>query len=151
MRIAVHRGAEVAFAGRFERATGRPRVSQAFCSALSVAYAGGALAAWEPWARVVLDAAYEATLLAAALDREAPWGDGDGDGDGEGEGSGRVWLTFLGGGVFGNAAGWIDDAIGRAVARAGRLGLDVRVAHYRRLDPARVDAIDAAIARASPV
>jgi hypothetical protein len=143
LRIAVHCGAEVAFASRFERPVGRPRVSQAFCAALSVAYAGGPREAWEPWARLVLDAAYEATLLAAALDRDAPWPDGGG------AGSGRVWLTYLGGGVFGNAAGWIDDAIGRAIARAGRLGLDVRVAHYRRVDPARIGALEAAIDRAS--
>lgn len=43
----------------------RRYVSQAFCSALPVAYGSGRPSAWEPFARLVLEAAYEATLLAA--------------------------------------------------------------------------------------
>ena len=73
-------------------------VSQAFCSALPVAYGDGRPAEWEAFARLVLDAAYEATLLAAV-----------------GEESNVVLLTRLGGGVFGNADAWIDDAIARAI------------------------------------
>jgi hypothetical protein len=140
LRIGVARGVEVVFASRprgelvrvAEAPGGPPRVSQALCSALSVSYAGGPLALWEPWARLVLDAAYEATLLTAALDRAA------------GLGSGRVWLTFLGGGEFGNAPAWIHDAIGRAFQRTEHLGLDVRVAHYRGVSTAAAEAIDAA-------
>jgi hypothetical protein len=97
-----------------------------------VAYAGGPLSAWEPWARLVLDAAYEATLLVAALHRAA------------GAGTGRVWLTFLGGGAFGNDARWIHDAIGRAFRRTAHLGLDVRVAHFRQVDSQASWSIDAA-------
>jgi hypothetical protein len=141
IRVALHRGVEVAFARRFAPPTGRPRVSQAFCSALSIAYAGGIRSQWEPFARLVLDAIYEATLLSAALDRATPWADG------EGRGSGKVWLTFVGGGVFGNAPAWLDDAIGRAVGRASRLGLDVRIAHFRGVDAVRAAAIDTTVAR----
>ncbi len=72
----------------------------------------------------MLEAAYEATLRAAARDLA------------EGRGSGRVWLTQLGGGVFGNRPEWIVDAMARAVARCCGLALDVRVCHYRRLDAA---------------
>ena len=50
-------------------------------------------------------ASYEAVLLCAALDQA------------EGQGSGLAVLTFLGGGVFGNKAEWIEEAIARAVVR----------------------------------
>ncbi len=92
----------------------RPRVSQAFCSALPVSYSEVDSAAWEPFARLVLEAAYEATLL-AAVERQhqgAP---------------ARVLLTRLGGGAFGNAERWIDDAIARALARVEWAGLDVKL------------------------
>ena len=62
-----------------------------------------------------------ATLLAAAIDRD------------EGRGSGTVWLTLLGGGVFGNDDQWICAAIARAIERTRDLGLDIRLAHYRAL------------------
>jgi hypothetical protein len=111
-------------------------VTQAFCSALSCAYDPATpLQAWEPFARLVLDATYEATLRAAALDRE------------DGGGSGTVWLTFVGGGVFGNRMAWIADAIGRAMGRARGLGLTVQVAHYRTISAPAAEQIDAAIAR----
>lgn len=82
------------------------RVTQTFCSALPVSYCRGVPAAlWEPFARLVLDAAYEATFLAALENRARG-------------GSGRLFLTRLGGGAFGNDAAWIDAAILRAVRLA---------------------------------
>ena len=77
---------------------------------------------WEPLATLALDAAYEATLLAVVLDADA------------GDGSGIVWLTFLGGGVFRNPKPWIASAIGRALRRCEQVDLDVRMAHFGRLD-----------------
>ena len=47
----------------------RPLVSQAFCSALPVAYTNVPSAHWEPFASLVLEAAYEATMLAAVLNK----------------------------------------------------------------------------------
>jgi hypothetical protein len=90
-----------------------PRLSQAFCSALPVAYGRPPGAAWAPFARLVLEAAYEATVLAGALNARRG-------------GSNQVLLTRLGGGVFGNDAAWIEDAIERALRLAAGLGLDVR-------------------------
>ncbi len=43
-----------------------PVVTQVHCSALPVAHSRTAAPAWELFARVVLEAAYEAALLAAA-------------------------------------------------------------------------------------
>jgi hypothetical protein len=121
MRIGLQSPVEVTFARRFERPTERRHVCQAFCSALSCGYASGSLAQWRPLATLVLDAAYEATLLAAIVEAEA------------GRCSGRVWLTLLGGGAFGNSMTWIGSAIQRALEVVADRDLDVRIAHYRRL------------------
>lgn len=89
------------------------RVSQAFCSALPVAYQR--LSGAQPWQRVatlVLEAAYEATLLAAAINHTRT-------------GCPTVYLTRLGGGAFGNDPDWIDTALGNALKRVGPLGLRV--------------------------
>lgn len=101
----------------------RRLVSQAFCSALPVGYSHLSAAAWEPFARLVLEATYEATLLVAA--EQAGRG-----------GSNIVLLTRVGGGVFGNAPAWIDDAIGRGLGIVGDAGLDVRLVCHRNLSEA---------------
>jgi hypothetical protein len=92
-------------------------VSQAFCSGLPVAYGGGRPSEWEAFARLVLEAAYEATLLAAVEQSLAG-------------GSNIVLLTRVGGGVFGNSDEWIDDAIVRAVKMVEHAGLDIRLVSY---------------------
>jgi hypothetical protein len=92
-------------------------VSQAFCSALPVRYCGIPSALWKPFAVLVLEAAYEATLWAAVLNvRDA--------------GSNIVFLTRLGGGAFGNEPDWIHDAMRRALAKVIGISLDVRVVSY---------------------
>lgn len=98
-------------------------VSQAYCSALPVSYGEPPVEAWEPFARLVLDAAYEATLAAAVLNRHAT-------------DNRRVYLTLLGGGVFGNRIEWIVDAAGRAIDRVAEADLDVAVVSYREPNPA---------------
>ena len=100
-----------------------PRVSQVFCSALPVAYGRHPPARWAPLAQLVLEGAYEATLLVAALNAALNVGRGA---------AAQVLLTRLGGGVFGNAAEWIDAAIERALAKAQAAGwgLDVRLVSF---------------------
>lgn len=95
----------------------RRHVSQAFCSALPVAYGDGPSSIWDAFARLVLEAAYEATLLAAVEQSLA-------------EGSNIVLLTRVGGGAFGNANEWIDDAIVRAVEILEHAGLDIRLVSH---------------------
>ncbi|MEX1362368.1 MAG: hypothetical protein AB1Z98_04535 [Nannocystaceae bacterium] len=117
VKIGLQTDVQVTFASRFVEPPQPATVSQAFCSALSCGYTRVALSHWEPLATLVLDAAYEATLrIAASLP------------------SRRVWLTFLGGGAFGNRKAWIGQAIGRALARLDGVQLDVRIAHHRRHD-----------------
>lgn len=123
MRVGIQTRAQVTFASRFVEPAEPTHVSQAFCSALSCGYDRSPRHLWAPVATAVLDAAYEATLLAARA------------GVAEGTCSGIVWLTFLGGGAFGNDPTWIADAIARAIRIAGDETLDIRIAHHRRIDP----------------
>lgn len=88
-------------------------VTQVYGSALPVAYGEPPSARWESFARLVLEASYEATLL-VARERKIE----------------TVFLTLLGGGVFGNHDDWIEDAVLRALAMAGEL--DVRIVSYRQ-------------------
>jgi hypothetical protein len=135
VKIGVHTDVQVTFARRFVEPTEPAHVSQAFCSALSCGYTAVGLSHWEPLATLVLDAAYEATLRAAVLDalegqRTPP--------------PKRVWLTFLGGGAFGNRTEWIGDALGRALARLEGTDLDVRIGHYRTIDEGMVQRVEQA-------
>ncbi len=66
-----------------------PLVTQIYCSALPVAYSNIEATAWEPFARLILDAGYQATMLAAAENLHRG-------------GSPTVLLTRLDGGAFGN-------------------------------------------------
>jgi hypothetical protein len=50
-----------------DNAPNRMLVSQAFCSALPVAYTRVAASHWAPFASLILQAAYEATMAAAVL------------------------------------------------------------------------------------
>ncbi|OJJ16195.1 hypothetical protein BKI52_35180 [marine bacterium AO1-C] len=95
----------------------RHRVSQAYCSALPVAYSMINPAEWEAFARVVLEATYEATLSAALVNLENT-------------GSNKVFLTMVGGGVFGNETSWIVSAMKMALKRFENAPLDVRVVSY---------------------
>lgn len=97
-------------------------VSQAFCSALPVRYSHLPAPDWELFARLVLEATYEATLLAAA--EQASIG-----------GSAIVLLTRVGGGAFGNGPAWIDDAIERALSIVEYAGLDIRLVGYGHVNP----------------
>jgi hypothetical protein len=100
----------------------RRLVSQAFCSALPVAYGSVRRSAWEAFARLVLEGAYEATLLAAVEQSLAG-------------GSNIVLLTRVGGGAFGNDDEWIDNAIVRALAVVEHAGLDIRLVGHGCVHP----------------
>ena len=115
LAIAIQRGVEVTAPG----AAPGHLVSQAFCSALPVAYCDHDADVWRAFARLVLEAAYEATFLEAAI--SAARG-----------GSNVVLLTLLGGGAFGNEIDWIFAAIGRAVAVCASVDLDIRIVSYDR-------------------
>ena len=98
-------------------------VSQAYCSALPVAYTAHPPELWEPFARLILEAAYEATLAAAVLNL-VNYGDN------------RLYLTFLGGGVFGNQLDWILDSLARALRLYADWPLEAALVSYGASNPA---------------
>jgi hypothetical protein len=93
------------------------KVTQVYCSALPVAYSHIEAIYWGSFARLILEATYEATLYAGVLNKEKT-------------GCGLVYLTLVGGGAFGNDEEWILDGLGMAVRKFWGCGLDVRVVSY---------------------
>lgn len=65
------------------------KVSQAYCSALPVAYSDRFSDLWTKFAQLVLEASYEATICSAILNWRK-------------NGNNKLFLTLLGGGAFGN-------------------------------------------------
>lgn len=124
------------------------RVTQTFNSAISIGYSKVPHAKWEPLARMVLEASYEATLLAGVLNakrhavkprREAAQVGGGRTGSATLVGLPPVVLTKIGGGVFRNDSAWIQEAIKKACASvAPRLAQDevlrVYVTHFGRTE-----------------
>jgi hypothetical protein len=111
--IGLHRDVEVTDAAGEHR----PLVSQAFCSALPVKYSDVPPSYWEPFASLVLEAAYEATMSAAVLNAKR-------------RASNVVLLTQLGGNAFGNDDNWIHAAMRRALKMMSEIELDVRLVSY---------------------
>ena len=99
-----------------------PVVSQAFCSALPVSYSSVPAPRWRAFATLILEAAYEATLWAATLNKLR-------------SSSNVVFLTQLGGGAFGNDDSWVQSALRRALDFFKTVGLDVRIVSYRAPSP----------------
>ncbi len=107
-------------------------VAQAYCSAVPIAYSRMPAAHWEPLAKLVLEATYEACLHAAILNAKAT-------------GNRTVFLTLIGGGAFGNPSAWIVAAIAGALARFKRSGLDVRIVNHSEPDPAVAGMLERAL------
>lgn len=108
------------------------RVCQVYASAIPVAYARNTdIADFEPFARLVLNAAYDATLLAARVKQQIMAAKQQ---EGVVGARTKVYLTLLGGGAFGNRIGWITDAIIRALEAHKDALLDVFLVHYGNLD-----------------
>lgn len=97
-------------------------VTQAYCSALPIAYSPTPAANWERFARLVLEASYEAFFCAAAINAHRT-------------GSPKTFVTLLGGGAFGNPTAWIIDAIKRALFLFQNSGLEVSIVSYGASSP----------------
>ena len=95
----------------------RHMVSQAYCSALPIAYSPHSSSLWAEFARLILEASYEATICAAILNSTR-------------NGSNRLFLTLLGGGAFGNDTDWIVGGIQRALNLYRRADLDIAIVSY---------------------
>jgi hypothetical protein len=101
LRIGVHWNVEVT-----DGASPRHCVSQAFCSALPVSYSPAiSVRLWQSFATLILEGAYEATLLAAVQNAQR-------------SSSNVVFLTQIGGGAFGNDRAWIHSALRRSLEKS---------------------------------
>ena len=97
-------------------------VSQAYCSAMPVSYSRHSADLWAPFAILILEAAYEATLCASIANAARTENH-------------RLFLTLLGGGAFGNELPWIHDAIQRAITLYPDCGLDIAIVSYGQSKP----------------
>ena len=97
-------------------------VTQAYCSALPIGYSQVPAVQWEPFARLILEATYEATFYAALRHLKATGND-------------QLFLTLVGGGVFGNPLHWILDAIEKTVLQFKHVPLDVKIVSYGASNP----------------
>jgi lipoprotein signal peptidase len=97
-------------------------VSQVYCSAMPVAYSRLSSHQWERFARLILEAAYEATLATAMIQSSRSRNK-------------NLYLTLLGGGAFGNDQQWILDAIVRACILYRSADLSIKIVSFAKPNP----------------
>ncbi len=95
----------------------RHRVSQVYCSALPVSYSQIEPIMFETFAKLILEATYEATLYAALRNMDRT-------------NCNKVFLTLVGGGAFGNKLDWILDSIAIAISKFETTPLDVKIVSF---------------------
>lgn len=105
------------------------KVSQIYCSALPVAYSYIESFYWESFARLILEATYEATLYTAVLNMKQ-------------NKSNVIYLTLVGGGTFGNEEYWILESMQKAIRKFITVPLDIRIISYRHSNLNLVQAIN---------
>jgi hypothetical protein len=95
------------------------KVSQAYCSALPVAYSPHSSQLWMEFAKLVLEASYEATICVGIMNYVSTTNK-------------TLYLTLLGGGTFGNKIEWIINAIHRSLNLYKNVDLDLVIVSYGR-------------------
>lgn len=105
------------------------KVSQIYCSALPVAYNHIESIYWEYFARIILEATYESTILAGILNMER-------------NKSNKVFLTLVGGGAFGNEEYWILESMQKAIRKFKHAPLDIKVVSYGYSNPNLIKCIN---------
>ena len=98
------------------------RVTQVFCSALPIAYSNISSDLWNHFPRLILDAAYESTFYIAQQNLQA-------------NDCPKLYLTLVGGGVFGNKIDWILSSIERSLKLFAGSQLDVKIVSYGSSNP----------------
>ena len=92
-------------------------VSQAYCAALPVAYSYIKATYWVKFARLILEATYEATLYAALINYNKT-------------GCNKIYLTLVDGGAFSNKLDWILDSLLSAINQFKHTPLKVGFVSY---------------------
>ena len=105
------------------------KVSQIYCSALPVAYSQIESIYWEYFARVILEATYESTILAGVLNMIN-------------NKSNKVFLTLVGGGAFGNEEYWILESMQKAIRKFKNVPLDIKIVSYGKSNSELLKHID---------
>ena len=103
-------------------------VTQTYNSAISINYSTvDNKELWEPLAKLVLEASYEATLLTAVIHNANLVS--------RGQFPQPVLLTKVGAGVFGNKVEWVAEAIAKAIQKIRSLGcyLDIKVVDFGQI------------------
>ena len=113
LRIGIQWNTEVTIADS------RHKVSQAYCSALPVAYSHHSTELWMEFAKLVLEASYEATICVGIMNCVSNMNN-------------TLYLTLIGGGAFGNKIEWIINAIHRSLNLYRNVDLDVAIVSYGR-------------------
>lgn len=98
--------------------------AQMFCSVISCAYSQINNIYWEPFARLILRATYRCCLLFAIKHNIK-----------------NVYLTFVGGGVFGNDNEWITDAMCNAINEVKKSNLNIHICHYKYINKELKDSV----------
>ena len=102
------------------------RICQIFCSTLPFSYdkqKKDQKKIWEKFTLLLLKGTYDATLTAAAILAQLK------------KKRIKVFLTAVGGGVFGNPKSWIAEAIDTAIKKHQNQNLDVFLVHYCSIIP----------------
>jgi hypothetical protein len=102
-------------------------VTQVYNSAISVSYSNASVFKWEKFAQFILDCAYEFSFYVGVLNALKHNGK---------DGSKKLYLTKLGGGVFGNQDEWIIKSIRKALKKFKTVGLEVYIVNYGAIEPA---------------
>lgn len=102
-------------------------VTQVYCSALPIGYHSYInKSSFKNFAKLILEALYDATFFAAAENFQKT-------------GCAKLFLTLVGGVVFGNETDWIIDAISNSAKKFSNVPLDVKIVSYGYSNPAVSD------------
>ena len=107
----------------------RNRITQVYCSALPVSYSSIEKKLWRDFAKMILDATYEATFLVALKNVERT-------------ANNKLFLTLIGGGAFGNDNDWIFDALAKSIRKFSKTPLDVNIVSHAASNPLVVGFIE---------
>jgi hypothetical protein len=93
------------------------KVTQCYCSGLPVGYSSIPQLHWEKFARLILESTYESTFYVALRNLEKT-------------NNNKLYLTLVGGGVFGNRTEWIFSAMNKAISKFSKTPLDVKIVSF---------------------
>jgi len=98
-------------------------VNQVLSSALPLSYCDINITSdiASPFCKLILEATYEATIIAAILNENNT-------------DSCKLFLTKVGGGAFGHNLNWISDSIQQSIDKYPKFGLEINLLHYREIE-----------------